>query len=245
MKEKKKILEKDLFIPIHDYFLEHGYAVHGEVNDCDITVSKGSELIIIELKRNMSLQLLIQAAKRQRLTSRVYIGIPKPKYSVFSKKWKDFCYIVRRLELGLITVSFKNDIEKVQIIFEPSPFDRQKSMQRSKNKRKNLMNEINERHINYNTGGSTKTQLMTAYRENAVYIACCLKKLGQLSPQMLRELGTGNKTQSILYKNFYGWFEREERGLYKLSDKGHEVFCLYPELIEYYNSIIAKKMKDD
>jgi hypothetical protein len=82
---------------------------------------------------------------------------------------------------------------------------------------------------------------MTAYKENAVYIACCLEMYGQLSPRKLRELGTGNKTQSILGKNYYGWFERVERGIYKLSKKGHEVFSMYPELVAYYNGIIDGK----
>lgn len=242
MKENKKILEKDLYKPIHDYFTEHGYEVHGEVKGCDITVSKGNDLIIIELKRNMSLKLLIQAAKRQRMTNSVYIAIPQPKYSVFSRKWKDLCYILRRLELGLITVSFTKDRKRAQIQFDPSPFDKQKSMGRSKKQRANLMKEIDERHKNYNEGGTNKTKIMTAYRETAVHIACCLNKVVKASPRELRELGTGNKTQSILYKNFYGWFEREERGVYKLSERGHEVFSLYPELVEYYNGKISEKM---
>lgn len=243
MDKNKRILEEDLYMPIHDYFTEQGYMVHGEVKDCDITLSKDNELIIIELKRTMSLKLLTQAAKRQQMTRSVYIAIPQPKYSVYTKKWKDLCYILRRLELGFITVSFKNSTGRVQIVFDPSPFDRQKSMQSSKKRREALLKEIRHRHINYNKGGSTKTRLMTAYRENAVHIACCLKRLGNLSPHKLRELGTGNKTQSILYKNFYGWFEREGRGIYRLSEKGEEVFRLYPELIDYYNGIINETIE--
>jgi hypothetical protein len=242
MKETRKMLETDLYMPIHDYFEKLGYDVHGEVKDCDMTASKGDELIIIELKRNLSLQLLIQAAKRQRITENVYIAIPKPNYSLFTKKWKDLCYIVRRLELGLITVSFKNDIEKVDVVFHPSPFDKRKSMQMTRKKRKSVTNEIDGRHGNYNLGGSTRTKLMTVYKENSVHIACCLKMFGQLSPHKLRELGTGNNTQSVLSKNFHGWFERMERGIYKLSEKGYEVFTEYPELAAYYNGIINREL---
>src|SRR5690554_4726501 len=99
MKETRKILEKELYKPVHDYFEKFGYDVHGEVKDCDITASKGDELIIIELKRNLNLELLIQAVKRQRITENVYIAILEPK-SLFTKKWKDLCFIVRRLEVG-------------------------------------------------------------------------------------------------------------------------------------------------
>lgn len=138
--------------------------MHGEVKDCDITASKGDELIIIELKRNLSIDLLIQAAKRQRITESVYIAIPKPKYSVYTKKWKDLCFIIRRLELGLITISLKNGVEQVNVVFEPYPFDRRKSMRLSGRKRRNIISEIDGRHGNYNVGGSTRTEIMTAYR---------------------------------------------------------------------------------
>ncbi|HEY8499608.1 MAG TPA: DUF2161 family putative PD-(D/E)XK-type phosphodiesterase [Clostridia bacterium] len=238
MEKTGKILEKDLYWPVHNYFKKLGYDVHGEVKNCDITASKGDELIIVELKRSLSMALLIQAAKRQRITENVYIAIPKPKYSIYTKKWKDLCFIVRRLELGLITISLKNDAEQVNVVIEPYPFDRQKSLQRTKRKRKSIISEIDGRHASCNVGGSTRTKIMTAYRENAVHIACCLKKYGQLSPRSLRELGTGEKTQSILEKNFYGWFERVERGIYKLSDIGNEVFGKYPELSSYYNGMI-------
>ncbi|HAA25001.1 MAG TPA: hypothetical protein DCE11_02605 [Ruminiclostridium sp.] len=238
MKKTEKMLEKDLYRPVYDYFKNLGYDVHGEVKDCDITASKGDELIIIELKRNMSLDLLIQAAKRQRITENVYIAIPKPRYSIYTKKWKDLCFIARRLEFGLITVSLKDDVEQVNVVFEPHPFDRLKSMKLSKKKRKNIISEIDGRHGSYNVGGSSRTKIMTAYRENAIHIACCLKKYGQLSPRNLRELGTGKKTQSILEKNFYGWFERVKRGVYKLSDRGQEVFSKYPELSSYYINMV-------
>jgi hypothetical protein len=69
-------------------------------------------------------------------------------------------------------------------------------------------------------GGSTKTTLMTAYRENAILIACCLAKLGPSSPKILRNLGTGAKTTSILSANHYGWFQRIEKGVYELTDQG-------------------------
>ena len=76
MNEKNKRLEVDLYKPIQEYFLCEDYQVFGEVNDCDIAAIKDDEIVIIELKLTLSVDLLIQAAKRQRLTDQVYIAIP-------------------------------------------------------------------------------------------------------------------------------------------------------------------------
>lgn len=241
MKEYKNIQETELYQPIHDYFVKLGFEVHAEVNDCDLTASKDGELIIVELKLNLNLDLLIQAVKRQRLTGYVYIAIQRPNYSMFSRKWKDLCFLVRRLELGLIVVTFEGKAPQVDIILNPSPFSREMSMRAVKKKTNSIIAEIQGRHGNYNVGGSIRTKIMTAYKENVIHIACCLKKYGQLSPKKLRELGTGKKTLSILNKNFYGWFERVERGIYKLSDRGNEELHNFSELVSYYNSILEGK----
>lgn len=242
MKEKRKVFEKDLFEPIHEYFEKLGYEVHGEVKSCDITAVKGDELIIVELKRNLSVELLIQAVKRQKVTESVYIAIPKPSFSVFSRKWKDLCFLVKRLELGLITVSFKSEIEEVEIFLTPKLFDRQKSTLRNKKKKGSIINEVDGRHGNYNVGGTTRVKLMTSYKEKSIHIACCLKRFGPLSPAKLREFGTGDKTQSILSKNFYGWFESVSKGIYKLNDIGNEKLSEYSELATYYEDVINKSI---
>jgi len=79
---------------------------------------------------------------------------------------------------------------------------------------------------------------MTAYKENCIHIACCLEKFGPLSPKNLRELGTGEKTLSILHKNYFGWFERVKRGTYIISEKGKNEIKLYPEIVKYYYTTI-------
>ncbi len=232
------MIEKDLFKPIHDYFENLGYEVHGEVSHCDITAVKGDELKIIELKLHLNLELLIQAAKRQRISDSVYIAFPRPNYSLFSKKWKDICYLIRRLGLGLILVS---PYDTVSIILEPGPFDREKSRKLNSKKSQILKNELKGRHGNYNTGGSTGEKIMTAYKENALFIAYCLKKYDSLSPKELRKLGTGNKTYSILNMNYYGWFEKKAKGIYYLNNEGKKYLKKYPELIRYFKSKIEKE----
>jgi hypothetical protein len=234
LKEKKKLLEVDLYKPIQTHLLLEGYEVYGEVNDCDIVAVKGDELVVIELKLTLSVDLLIQAAKRQRLTDIVYIAIPRPNERLNSKRWADKCHLIRRLELGLIVVSFPGKRAKADIIIHPAPFHRSKSMAQSKLKRARILTEIKGRSANFNVGGSNRTKIMTSYKENCIQIACYLEHCGPLSPKLLIEKGTGPKTSSILTKNFYGWFERIKRGTYIISEKGRQEIKEYPDLLDYY-----------
>ncbi|WP_078381779.1 DUF2161 domain-containing phosphodiesterase [Sutcliffiella halmapala] len=241
MEDKKKIYEVDLYRPIHSFFIKEGYEVYGEVNDCDVAMIREDELVIIELKLTLNVHLLIQATKRQRLTDSVYIAIPKPTYSLRSKRWTDLCHLIRRLELGLILVSFTGKRKKAEIIFEPASFDRGKSLRQNKRKREALLKEINGRSSDSNVGGSNRTKIMTAYKENCIQIACYLEQFGPLSPKALGEMGTGKKTSSILTKNYYKWFERIKRGTYIISEKGKEELKEYLELVDYYLARVVRK----
>ena len=92
--------EYELFAPVRDMFESMGYRVNAEVKDCDVTAVKGDELIITELKRSLSVNLLAQALDRQKTGANVYIAVPKPKrYS--PKTFRDTLYVIKKLELGL------------------------------------------------------------------------------------------------------------------------------------------------
>ncbi len=226
-----KLYEADLYEPVRKHFIKQGYRVNGEVHDCDLTAIKDQDLIIVELKLNLNIDLLLQASRRQRLTDLVYIAIPKPK-RISRKRWNDVIQLVKRLELGLITVSFAGNRKRVDFVVHPEPFDRKPG----KNRRKKaaLIKEIEGRSADYNVGGSSKSKIMTAYKENCIQIACYLDKFGQMSPKALAALGTGEKTPSILQKNYYRWFERVERGVYVISEQGKAGLIDYPELVQYY-----------
>jgi hypothetical protein len=234
MKETKKLQEMDLYKPIQTFFVNEGYEVYGEVKDCDMVAVKGEELVVIELKLTLSVDLLIQAAKRQRITDQVYIAIPKPKDRLNSKRWADKCHLIRGLELGLILVSSLSKRAKTEVVFHPSPFDRRKSRGQNKLKRESVLKEINGRSADYNVGGSTRIKIMTAYKENCIQIACYLRHFGPLSPKALIQLGTGDKTSSVLIKNYYGWFERIKRGTYVLTEKGEEEIKEFPDLLNFH-----------
>lgn len=235
------MLETDLYKPVYDYLVRLGYTVHSEVKNCDITAVKGEELIVVELKISFNLKLLLQGAKRQRIADSVYVAIPVPKGGKRSSGWRDMCLLLRRLELGLILVTPDKENACVEIIFHPKTFDRLKSVKSGKKQRNHIIREVEARYGDYNEGGSSKRKLMTAYRENSIFMACCFIKYGPLSPAKLKKLGTGVKTASILSKNYYGWFERISKGIYCLNPQAEQFLDGYPELVRYYMDKLAEQ----
>lgn len=235
----KKMYEVDLYEPVQGYFSNLGFNVHAEVNDCDVAAVKEEQLVIVELKLALNITLLTQAAKRQKITPDVYIAIPKPKYSLRKRKWRDLVHLMRRLELGLIVVSFEGKIPHLQVVHEPGPFDRKQSFRQNKKIRERLIKEVSSRKSNANIGGSFQREVMTAYKENCIQIAYYLDMLGEMSARELRKYDTGDKTYAILYNNFYKWFERVGRGIYGLTDKGEKEYKHYEELVHIYQKELA------
>lgn len=231
----KDFREEDMYKPIYEYLNKLGYDVRSEVSHCDVTALKGEELLVVEMKKSLNLDVIIQAALRQRLADQVYVAVPKPGRKLFSKRWKDICYVLKRLQLGLMVVSLKEDCSLVEVVFEPAVFDMIRSKKQSRKKRTEFIKEFDARYGDFNTGGSKGKKLVTAYREMAIHIACCLAKYGPLKPKELRRLGTDEKkTTDILSRNYYGWFENISRGLYGINEKGRQEAAGYTVLYEYY-----------
>jgi hypothetical protein len=230
----RPLRETDLYEPIRNYFASQGYTVRAEVADCDVVAYKGGELTIIELKRRFSADLLIQAIDRQRITDSVYVALPGPFNLRRGSRWHGIKKLLSRLEIGLIVVDPKPASPQIKVVSHPSPYRRRRLEQ----KRLAVLEEMIGRSGNRNLGGSTRQELVTAYRETAIHIACCLKRYGPLAPRQLRPLGTGSKTTSILYKDVYGWFERLVRGVYTLSSRGRDALERYPDLVDEYGELL-------
>ena len=224
--------ETELFKPVSDYLKHHGYEVSAEVKDCDIVARRDNHVIIIELKKSANMQLLIQAIKRQQITDSVYVAIPDPGNN---RRFKGVQKVLKQLELGLLIVTDTAIGQNVIKLFDPMPHQRRKQHKR----RHALIEEIANRSANYNVGGSNRTNLMTAYREQAIYIATCLKQLGPSSPKSLKKLGASMKTQHILFKNHYSWFQRIDRGIYKITQQGSADLKGYPELWKRSKEVLA------
>ncbi|WP_240416390.1 DUF2161 family putative PD-(D/E)XK-type phosphodiesterase [Paenibacillus periandrae] len=94
-----------------------------------------------------------------------------------------------------------------------------------------IVKEFKERRADYNVGGSSKQKLMTSYREKALHLAQLLHHHGTLSPLRLRQLTGNSKTAGLLQKNYYRWFQRVERGVYRLSPLGEEALVTYGHVV--------------
>lgn len=231
---KKNISETDLSAPIKKHFENEGYLVRSEVKNCDITAVKDEKLLVIELKKRLSVDLLIQGVERQRVSDTVYIAVPKPKKTL--QQYRKLTSLIKRLELGLIFVNFQKGKKRVEIVVEPGQYQFYKNTR----KRKLIMKEINSRSADYNEGGSTRTKIMTAYKEKSLHIACVLNNFGEMSPKSVREFGTPETTGNILYTNFYGWYKRKSRGIYEISNSGKKAISTYPEVCKHYLEIIEE-----
>ena len=230
--DRPPLRETDLYEPIRTQLEAQGYSVRSEVRGCDIVAVKDNDLVAIEIKRSFSSTLLFQATERQKVTDSVYVAIPRQDALRSKPRWKGIKRLLERLELGLILVDLSKEPPWVDISFHPTPHSRRHNPR----ERRSVLREAAGRSLDLNLGGSTGKRLVTAYRENCIHIACCLRERGPLSPRQLRAMGTGKKTTSILGANFYGWFERIDRALYRLSPAGEQALPEYPELVKRFQN---------
>ncbi|MCH5185149.1 MAG: hypothetical protein J1F64_03390 [Oscillospiraceae bacterium] len=229
--------ESDMYEPLALMLSSLGYTVKGEVKNVDITAVRGDETVIVEMKRNLSIDLLAQGLQRRKITDAVYVAIPKPK-NYKRRAWIDIMNVMKKLELGLIFVTIGENGSFAQIVSDPVPYGGDRMQKRLKNE---LSKEFSERICNVNTGGVTRTKIATAYVEKAVHIACLLERYGAMSAARLKRLGSDDKkTYSILYKNYYGWFENTEKGIYGIVPDWREKAAGYESVIEYYENKVKR-----
>ncbi|MFC9775614.1 DUF2161 family putative PD-(D/E)XK-type phosphodiesterase [Paenibacillus chitinolyticus] len=219
--------ETELYGPVKAYWEKLGYDVRGEVRHCDlVAVLEGEPPVVVELKRSLTVPLLLQGLRRQDVTHRVYIAIELPAKGRVPHRmtWADIRKLCGRLGLGLITVQFyKTRKPAVEVVCEPPGFgDTAPARKTRKRAAERVLGEFRERSADYNVGGSRGLKLVTAYREKALHCALLIREQGLLSPRRLRELTGNAKTPALLQRNVYGWFVRVRRGLYGLTRSGEE-----------------------
>jgi len=237
-KKRAPLPETALYEPVRDLFTRAGYSVRGEVRGCDLTAVRGDELVVVELKTTCNTSLLIQATTRQKAADKVYVALPRPEVSLRSARWTGILQLLRRLELGLILVrpAFQAGLAQgtAEVALEPGT----PAVRRQSRARQQIVREAASRSADYNVGGSVRQALVTAYRERALHIACCLAARGELKPRELRAMGTHKATLSILSGNAYGWFERVSRGVYRLTEQGREGIHTYAHVAAPYVAAI-------
>jgi hypothetical protein len=206
-------LESDLYAPIKALLEGQGYSVKGEVKGCDVVAVRGAEPpVVVELKRAFGISLVLQGVNRLTITDTVYLAV-----GAFPKNIRSVRKLCRRLGLGLIVV-VKG---RADVLLDPTP----PPMKPRKDKRKlgRLLGEHARRVGDPNLGGSsTRVPMMTAYRQEALRCAGLLAKNGPMKIAALKLAAEAPKAAAILSADYYGWFERVERGIYALTPKGHE-----------------------
>lgn len=232
-KKAKELREADLYPALKKWLEGEGYQVHSEVNDCDVAARRGDELLLIELKRSINLDLLLQVVRRQQMKGAVYAAVPSPRTR--DKRWRELERLLKRLEVGLILVYMDSPKPIVEVAFHPVRQERR--VYGAPTKR--LLKEMDGRSLDCNLGGSVRRPLMTAYRESALAVAAGLERLGVAAPRELCALGLSAKAGEILRANHYGWFERLGVGKYGLTREGKTALDQYTELADMWRDKLA------
>lgn len=214
--------ESDLYLPLKQYLESQNYEVKGEICDCDVVAIKDKEPpVIVELKLTLNLDVLLQGVDRLALSSLIYIGIPHECKS-FKKRRKLSLKLLKMLGFGLILIDVKSN--RVEVVLDPSEYTPRKIKQ----KKEKLLGEFQSRIGDPNLGGmASKKGVLTSYRQKALKIALYLEKKESAKASILSKELDEPKARDIMYKNFYGWFDRVSIGVYKLSVKGEAEIGLW------------------
>ncbi len=215
-------METSLYPPVKSFLEQRGFAVKGEIGGCDVVAVRAAEpplLVICELKQTFNLELLLQAVDRAAACDEVWIAA---RFSQTGKgregdaRYRNLC---RRLGFGMLGVTAAGHVE----VLVPPPIG---APRKNPRKRSRLLSEHNRRRGDPALGGSTRAPIMTAYRQRALECAALLH--GGARP--LRELkGVVPEAGGILQANYYGWFERASRGIYRLNQTGRAALLKWPQ----------------
>ncbi|MGY8869597.1 MAG: DUF2161 family putative PD-(D/E)XK-type phosphodiesterase [Pseudomonadales bacterium] len=210
--------ESDLYLPLKHFLTSQNYEVKGEVHDCDVLAVRAEEPpVIVELKLSLNLSVILQAVERLSLTSSVYIGVPN-RCSSLERKRKKIIKLLRMLGLGLMVIEPVKE-GYVKVLLDPGEYKPRKSERR----KVCLLGEFSRRVGDPNLGGVERRKgIVTAYRQKALLIAQFLREHGSTKAALISLRIQEPKARDILYKNVYGWFDRESQGIYALSPRGEQ-----------------------
>ncbi len=219
--------ETSLYPPVKGFLEEAGFEVKGEVRGCDVVGVRGEDVVVAELKLRMSLSLVLQGVDRLKMTDLVYLAIAGPRKADMGR-WSETVALCRRLGLGLLVVHLRAPGgPRVDVVADPEPY----KPRQVKARRDRLLGEFRHRSGDHNPGGANRRKLVTAYREQALLLAAELRSCGPSGPAGLRKATGCEKAGPILRDNYYGWFIREERGIYALTPAGEEALTAYSEVL--------------
>jgi hypothetical protein len=214
--------EADLYPPVKRFLEAQGYEVKAEIEGCDVVARRGDEpLVIVELKRAVSLKLVLQGVDRQAVTDAVYLAVAPPK----RRELGDVQKLCRRLGLGLLLVG-PRDVEPA---LDPAPYQPRKDKRRGGL----LLREFARRVGDPNEGGAARRgPMITAYRQDALRCARHLARAGGAAALAELRAGAGvERAGAIMRDDHYGWFARQTRGVYALTPQGEAALGQFAEIL--------------
>ncbi|TPG60468.1 hypothetical protein EAH89_03615 [Roseomonas nepalensis] len=204
--------ETTLYAAVKAHLEGLGYEAKGEVCGCDIVAVRPGEppfLVVTEMKMGFTLELLLQGVDRMAAADEVWLAVRA------TTRGRDQDSRVRRLcrLLGFGLLAVDPSRGGVEVLAEPAPYRPRGNPRR----RALLLREHARRRGDPNKGGATRTPIMTAYRQRALACAEAMRD----GPRRPRDLAPEvPEAGAILLRNVYGWFDRVERGLYRLNPAG-------------------------
>ncbi len=213
--------EISLYLPVKRFLEAQGFAVKGEVCGCDLVALRGDEpplVVIGELKLGFNLELVLQGVDRAAACDEIWLAV-----RMSGRRGRERDARVRKLcrllGFGLLGVSTTGFVE---LLVEPGPW----RPRRDPKRRSRLVNEHRRRLGDPVLGGSSKSPIMTAYRQRALACAASLSN----GPRRTSEVrATVPDAPKILLHNVYGWFFRLERGVYGLTPEGTTALVRWPQ----------------
>jgi hypothetical protein len=204
--------ETSLYAAVKAHLERLGFVAKGEICGCDIVALRVGDdrfLVVVELKLNFTLELVLQAVDRLPMADEIWLAVRgSSRGHDRDSRVQKLC---RLLGFGLLRVSPATG--GVEVLTEPGPYRPRMNERR----RSRLLDEHRRRQGDPTQGGSTRRPIMTAYRQRALACAAKLNN-GPLPVRALRS--AADDASSILLRNVYGWFERERRGIYRLTPAG-------------------------
>lgn len=208
--------ESDLYPPLKRMLEGQGFVVKGEVMDCDVLALRGEEApVVVELKRTLNLDVILQAVSRLSLTPKVYIGVPRRSHAL-RRRGRHVIKLLRMLGIGLVLIDEQGG-SRTTVRLDPGAY----RPRPSKPRRERLLGEFEMRVGDPNLGGAHRRGgVMTAYRQRALAIAQFLDEHGATKASIVARTLDEPRAREILYRDAYGWFERPATGVYALTPRG-------------------------
>jgi hypothetical protein len=214
-------LEGSLYPPVKRFLEGLGFEVKGEVCGCDlVALHEGAPALVVvgELKVQFNLELVLQAVDRMAACDEVWLAVSASRRGRGRERDPRVRKLCRLLGFGLLSVAASGSVE---VLIEPGPW----RPRLDKKRRSRLVTEHQRRRGDPAVGGSTRSPIMTAYRQQALACAAVLSH-GPARPRDLKPAMPD--APKILKRNVYGWFIRVERGVYSLSDGGRAALVRWP-----------------